>query len=133
MRSNTHRTAAGVAATAVVAALTLGVASPAGAVSVADEASLRAAVGNPAEPPVTLTADNDLVDCAAGDLERVSATDLVIEGYGFTMEQTCPGERVLAVGGGGSLTVDHTRLTGGTPALNGGGAMRVLGHAEVRA
>ncbi|MGH8984891.1 MAG: choice-of-anchor Q domain-containing protein [Acidimicrobiia bacterium] len=104
------------------ATLLLGIA-PAGAVTVSDEAGLRAAFADAAETQIDLANDITLVDCSAGggDLERNSATALTINGNGFTITQTCAGERVMRQAGTGALTVDGITLTGGTDTGNGGG------------
>ena len=49
------------------------VASPASATDVSTEVALRAAFADTAETSIVLTADIDLTDCAAGDVDRAAA------------------------------------------------------------
>ncbi len=83
---------------AVVAAGGVVATTTTGATEVVDEAGLRAAVADPTETLVHLTADVALTDCAAGALTRTSATPLLVDGGGFRIRQTCPGERLLTLG-----------------------------------
>ena len=128
------RRGAAVAATglALATALALVPAGPAGATTVGDEAAIRAAFADPNETLVTLTTHIDLVDCLAGDLERTSATPLTIEANGFRLRQTCAGERILHLDGGGGVTVDHLHMTGGDAVGTGGGAINSDGPVIVR-
>jgi hypothetical protein len=96
-------------------------------VVVANEAQLRAAFADPAETIISLTADIDLTDCAAGDVERPdTATPLLLAGA-FTIRQTCADERVLASvsseGEVGTLTLSEVTITGGdkTDAVSASG------------
>ncbi len=96
---------------------------PTGAVTVSNEAELRAAFADGSETQIDLAGDVTLVDCTpgGGDLERTSATALTLDGNGFTITQTCSGERVMRQAGTGAITVDSVTLTGGTETGNGGG------------
>lgn len=90
----------------------VGVNAAAAATTVSTEAELRSALANPGVTEVALTNDIDLTDCTpgGGDLDRFGA--LVLDGGGFTITQTCPGERVLE-STSGPLTVEHVTITGG--------------------
>lgn len=105
----------------LLATLATATASPASALAVSNEAELRAAVADPNETVASLTQDIFLV-CPGGDLERNSATPLLVEGNGFAIVQTCLGNRIISQFGGGSLTFDEVHLTDGT-AVGVGGAV----------
>ncbi len=106
-------------------------ASPAGATTatVSTEAQLRTALADPTTTMVTLANSIDLVDCSpsGGDLDRTGA--LVLDGGGFTLRQTCAGERVLE-STSGTLTLQHLTVTGGDqiatadPGSDQGGGVR---------
>jgi hypothetical protein len=122
-----HRAIGGaVGALALAAAALALTAGPAGAVSVSNEAQLRAAFLDSAETEVVLTADIDLTDCGAGHVLRLGgAAPLVVSG-GFTIRQTCPNLRVIgSAAATGALTVDGATITGGRltgdPTATGGG------------
>jgi hypothetical protein len=111
------------------------VSAPASAtdVTVSTETELRAALADPATTTVTLGSSIDLVDCSptGGDLDRAGA--LVVDGGGFTIRQTCPGERVLESTSGG-LTLTDVTITGGDLVATGdtsGGGVRVAGDVLV--
>jgi hypothetical protein len=71
-----------------------------------------------------------LTDCAAGRVTRTATNgDLVFDGAGFTITQTCVGMGVLGVSSGSddAVTLKNVTLTGGTPdsgdpLSTGGGA-----------
>jgi hypothetical protein len=90
----------------------IGAGSAAATTSVATEAELRAALANPATTGIVLANDIDLSDCtpSGGDLDRAGA--ITIDGAGFTVRQTCPGERVLE-STFGTLTLENVTITGG--------------------
>ncbi len=70
-------------------------ASAAGAVIVGDETALRVALADLTETSIVLSADVT-VTCDPGELLRpAAAADLIIDGAGFTITQTCAGSRVL--------------------------------------
>jgi hypothetical protein len=106
-------------------------ASPASAVTVSDEAELRAAYADVNETVIDLANDIDLTDCGAGDLERNSATPVTVDGHGFTITQTCPNERVIASSGAGGLTLVAVVITGGNAVGNGGGGVFVTGNGPL--
>ncbi len=98
--------------------------APAGAVTVSDEAGLRAAFADPAETEIVLANDIDLVDCGAGDLDRPlggGLQPLTIQGQGFTIRQTCD-ERVMETDG--ELTLVDVTITGGNQPDSSGGGIR---------
>ena len=100
------------AASAVVSVL----AAPASAVTVSDEAALRAAFADTAVTSITLTGDIDLTDCAAGQLTRPGAATALTLSGAFTIRQTCAGKRVIGSApfvATGSLTVNDVTITGG--------------------
>lgn len=110
--------------TAVGAGLVVLGASPAGATTVSDEASLRAAFGDPNETQIDLTADITLSSiCPDGDVGRNSGTPLVVNGHGHSVTQTCASgtSRVFTVINGTSLTFENITITGGHTVGNGGG------------
>jgi hypothetical protein len=110
---------------------TLVVASPAGAVDVTTEAQLRAAFADGAETEISLQGDVVLTDCAEGDLDRNSVTALTILGNGFTVEQTCAGERVMEQVGAGAITIEDLTVTGGSLAASSGGGIDTEGALTV--
>lgn len=116
MRTPTRSAFAAAAFVAGLLAPLLGEVTPAAAAMVTTEAELRAAFGNAAETTIDLANDITLSDCAAGDVDRSSATNLTLNGHGFTITQTCPGERVLETAGGGGLTLNGVTVTGGDGA-----------------
>lgn len=123
-------TLAAVSCAALIAAtLAVVTASPAGATDVANEAELRAAFADPTETLISLTSDISLTSCTDtgtdadfGDLDRVSGAALDIEGGGFTVAQTCTGERVIEVSGNNVIRLLDLTVTGGNdaPGLGGG-------------
>jgi CSLREA domain-containing protein len=88
--------------------------------------SLREAINtaNAAADPTTVTlaaaatyglnlCDDDDIN-AGGDLDSTSSQPLTIDGNGSTIDQNCPGERVLdTTNSAGSLTLQELTLTGG--------------------
>jgi hypothetical protein len=104
--------------------------SPAAAAPpVSTEAALRAALALPGTTDVVLANSIDLTDCGAGggDLDRAGA--VTIDGAGFTITQTCPGERVLE-STSGTLTLQSITITGGSQTGSGavlGGGVRAAG------
>lgn len=101
----------------------LGLSLPADAATVSTEAELQAAVANPGETSVVLANSVDLTCAGGGDLDRNSAAALTLAGKGFTIRQTCPGERVIEQAGAGALTLEEVTLTGGSTAATGGGVL----------
>lgn len=114
----------------------VGLAGPASAIDVSTEAQLRAAFADAAQTSIVLTADIDLVDCEEGQLLRAaSAAPITISG-GFTIRQTCTGERVISGGDevNGELTVDGPTITGGNLTSAGfadGGGIFWLGDVTL--
>ena len=102
------------------AAFTVVMAAPAGATTVSDEATFRAAWANASETSIVLSADITLTNCGSGAPSRASATPLTLTGNGHTITQTCPGTRVLS---GGAVTYDGVTITGGDAADFGGGIL----------
>src|SRR2546429_1906734 len=99
----------------------VGVASPASAVTVANEAELRAAFAT--ETQIDVQADIVLTDCTGGGaIERTAAvTDPVtVDGHGHTVLQTCA-DNVFLQDGSGLFTVQNLTITGGHASGNGGG------------
>jgi hypothetical protein len=97
--------------------------SPAGATTVTDEATFRAAWTNAAETQITLAADITLTNCGAGVPTRSSATALTLTGNGHTIRQTCASQGVLSRSGTGLTTLDGVTITGGDSAGFGGGIL----------
>ncbi|MEO1058428.1 MAG: hypothetical protein AAFY28_16090 [Actinomycetota bacterium] len=88
------------------------------AVTINSEAELRAAFADSNETEVTFGADVSLTDCSPGTLARPGgAVALVVDGAGFTLTQTCVGERVIT-NDDGSLEIRNLTVTGG--ALDAG-------------
>ena len=108
---------AGIAAGGVL----VGLASPASAVTVSNEAELRAAFAT--ETQIDVQADIVLTDCTGGGaIERTAAvTDPVtVDGHGHTVLQTCA-DNVFLQDGSGLFTVQNLTITGGHASGNGGG------------
>jgi hypothetical protein len=108
-------------------ALAASTAGPAAAITASTEAQLRAAYANVAETQIDLANDIPLENCTAtgGDLDRSSSTPLTLDGHGFAITQTCPGERVIEQADpDGTLTLVAVTITGGdgtgTQATGGG-------------
>src|SRR3954452_14709740 len=94
--------------------------------TVSTESELREALADPGTATLTLGASITLSDCNAGggDLDRDGA--LTLDGAGFTITQTCPGERVLE-STSGVLTLKNVTITGGDQSgdgmIRGGGVL----------
>ena len=116
----------GAAALALAAGALALSAGPAGAVSVGNEAQLRAAFLDVAETSVVLTADIDLTDCGAGHVLRPGGAAPIVVSGAFTIRQTCPNFRVIgSAASTGALTIRAATITGGrlveNPSATGGG------------
>lgn len=99
----------------------VGLASPAAAVTVSNEAELKAAFST--DTQIDLQADIVLTDCTGGGaVERAAAvTDPVtVDGHGHTILQTCV-DNVFLQDGSGLFTVKNLTITGGRATGNGGG------------
>ena len=99
----------------------VGLASPAAAVTVSNEAELKAAFAT--DTQIDLQADIVLTDCTGGGaVERTAAvTDPVtVDGHGHTLLQTCA-DNVFLQDGSGLFTVQNLTITGGHATGNGGG------------
>jgi predicted outer membrane repeat protein len=110
--------------TVVGAGLVVSSAGPAGATTVSDEASLRAAFGDPNETQIDLAADIALSSiCPDGSVGRNSGMPLVVNGHGHTVTQTCTSgvSGVFQVINGTTMTFENITITGGHTAGNGGG------------
>src|SRR6266511_2737640 len=110
----------------LVAALTAGIvlvglAGPAGAVQVSNEAELKTAFAS--DTQIDIEADITLTDCTgggAGELAAAVTDPVTVDGHGHTVHQTCP-ENVFIQDGSGLLTVRNLTITGGHATGNGGG------------
>ena len=94
-----QRSARGVCAVVALAlcvALLVASMASAGAVTVNDEATFRAAWSNPAETQIDLTADITLT-CNTGAAQRNSATPLTLDGHGHTITPACMDHPSLVV------------------------------------
>jgi hypothetical protein len=101
----------------------------AGAVTVSTEAQLQTAFADGTETSVVLANSIDLSCAGGGDLDRNSAVALTIEGNGFTIRQTCAGERVMQQAGSGALILNGVTITGGANSSGNGGG--ILASASV--
>ncbi len=113
-------TAALVASVVIAAACVVLTEAPAGAAM--SEIDLQNLFGNAAVTSITLTNDVTLT-CppgGVGDLLRNSPNGLTITGNGFTITQTCAGERVMTQIGSGALILNNLTLTGGDSSGDGG-------------
>jgi len=129
----THSSGAGRAVAALGATLVLGAggaagmlalaaiqAAPAGAATVADEASFRTAWDT--DTTITLDADITLTCGGGGEAVRTGTAPFTLDGQGHTITQTCAGDRVLHVNGtGGNGVVQHVTITGGSNSQGGFG------------
>lgn len=100
---------------AVLAGVSPAAADTTPVVPVTDEAGLRAAFGDPTQTRIVLGADISLT-CQPGtfgSLRRTSDNDLVVEGQGKTITQTCDETQIMVLFGEGALTIDSATLTGG--------------------
>jgi len=94
-----HRRSARVVS--AVVALGVGVAvlvactAPAGAITVSDEATFRAAWSNPAETRIDLATDITLTCGGGGTAQRDSTAALTIDGHGHNITQTCANHAAL--------------------------------------
>jgi pectate lyase-like protein len=125
MKRNMRRRATCLAGLAAMVSAGLALlASPAGAITVSTEAELQAAFADANETSIVLANSIDLTCGGGGDLDRSSATALTIDGNGFTIRQTCPGERVMQQAGSGALTLNGVTITGGTNSSGNGGGIQ---------
>lgn len=99
------------------------VAAPAGAVTVSTEAELRTAFG--ADDSIVLANEITLTCAGGGTLQRNLSSTLVLDGAGFTINQTCAGVRAMHQGGTGDLDLRNVTINGATVAngisVTGGG------------
>jgi len=96
LRRRAHR-ASVVVALGLVSGLLMAWADPAGAVTVTDEATLRAAWSNPAETRIDLGADITLTCDGGGTGQRKSTIPLTLDGHGHSITQTCANSLALVV------------------------------------
>ena len=89
------------------------IAAPAGATTVNDEATFRAAWTNPVETQIDLAADITLTCGGGGVAVRNSATALNVDGHSHTITQTCASNGVLRQEGTGALAFANVTVTGG--------------------
>jgi large repetitive protein len=124
MKGNMRRRATCLAGLAALVSAGLALlASPAGAITVSTEAELQAAFADANETSILLANSIDLTCAGGGDLGRNSATALSIDGNGFSIRQTCAGERVMQKAGTGALTLNGVTITGGTNSSGNGGGI----------
>jgi len=97
----------------VVFALVSLAAVPAGATTVNDEATFRAAWTNAAETQIDLAANITLTCGGGGVAVRNSATALNLDGHGHSITQTCADNGVLRQDGTGALALQNVTITGG--------------------
>jgi pectate lyase-like protein len=131
VRGWARRAFAAVAGAAVAGTALAAISStPAAAITVADETTLRAAFVNPAETQIDLTADITLETCPDGVVTRNSGTALVVNGDGHTVTQTCAtgSSGVFQQLGSGGLTFESITVTGGHTDAGGGG---IFGNGAV--
>ncbi len=122
--SRARRAIAALSATLVLgaggAAGTLALAAPAGAATVADEASFRTAWDT--DTTIILDADITLTCDGGGEAVRTGTEPFTLDGQGHTITQTCAGNRVLQVDSdGGNGIVQHVTITGGSNNQGGFG------------
>ena len=132
-RSRQLASALGVLGLAAAALVALG-SPPAGATTVLDEATFRAAWTNPAETQIDLAADITLTQCGGlngGTPTRNSATALTVTGNGHSIRQTCMGAAVVEQGGSGALSFDAVTITGGNFPFSGGGIITFGGSVAM--
>jgi hypothetical protein len=128
LRSVRGRLPIGLVGLALVAGwlVVIGVA-PAGAATVTDEASFRAAWTTGSTTEIVLANDITFTTpCSPGAAVRVSTTALTVNGNGHTLTlctDTADGFGVLRQAGAGALTFQNVTVTGGTAPAGRGGAI----------
>ena len=105
--------------------------APAGAVTVTDETSFRAAWSNATETKIDLAADITLTCGGGGTAQRNSTTALIIDGHGHSITQTCANSIVVNNPFGVSMFRNVT-ITGANAPNTVGGAMSQPITVEVR-
>jgi hypothetical protein len=111
------------AALGLVSGLLMAWADPAGAITVIDETTLRAAWSNPAETRIDLASDITLTCDGGGTGQRKSTIPLTLDGHGHSITQTCANSLTLVVlndasGGGGSpVTLRNVTMNRGNATL----------------
>jgi hypothetical protein len=122
---------------AVLLGVTLGVvgllvaADPAAAVTVSTEAELQTAFADTNETEIDLANDIVLTCAGGGDLDRTGGNPLTLSGNGFTIRQTCAGERVMENVLDGPLALQSVVITGGTLDGDDGGGVYSDGDLAV--
>jgi hypothetical protein len=107
----------------LVSGLLMAWTNPAGAVTVTDETTLRAAWSNPAETQIDLAADITLTCDGGGTGQRKSTIPLTLDGHGHSITQTCVNSLALVVlndasGGGASpVTLRNVTMNRGNATL----------------
>lgn len=110
------------------------VAVPASAATVSTEAELRTAFG--ADDSIVLANDITITTCPGGTLERNLPSNLVLDGAGFTITQTCAGVRTLHQSGSGELDLRNLTISGNNVATGisaTGGGLVSLTNSTVTA
>src|SRR5205807_1109173 len=82
---------------------------PASAEMVTDEAGFRDAFAN--EAAVELQNDITLSCDGGGVAARTIAGNVIVDGGGFTVHQSCAGQAVLSNTGGGTLTLNNVTIS----------------------
>jgi hypothetical protein len=96
--------------------------APAGATTVLDETTFRAAWTNPAETQIDLAANITLTCPGGASIRPNTATGAItVNGHGHTITQTCASNSVLIQDGTGALTFQNVTITGGHAFDSGGG------------
>jgi len=99
----------------------------AGAVPVGNETDLRTAFANASL--IVLTSDITLTDCGEGDVDRTNdaAGPLTLDGQGFSIIQTCVGDRLLDIDNDNDATLTNVTITGSASTGDGGGLTSTMG------
>ena len=104
---------------------------PAGAATVSTEAQLRTAFADTDD--IVLANDVDLTCADGGTLERNESNNLVLDGAGFTITQTCAGVRTMHQSGTGDLDLRNLTINGAVIANGisdtGGGLVSLTNSA----
>lgn len=111
----------------VAAGLLVAWSGPAGAVTVSDEMTFRAAWSNAAETQIDLAADITLTCAGGGTAQRNGATALTLDGHGHSITQTCANSNAIVVLSNAfgvsmvmlrNVTITHGKATGSLTLTN---------------
>ncbi len=105
-------------------------AASAATTGVSDEAGFRSAFGDEVVTSIVLTAPITLSDCGTGPVTRNGASDVAVDGGGFSITQNCDNSTDLWQQGSGAVTLLNLTISQGAVAvLSDGGPISLANSA----